>query len=49
MGAKIDISLNTQDFSPRLVLLAKYNQNAQVKEDEMGRACSLHEKVEECI
>jgi hypothetical protein len=21
---------------------AKYNQNAQVKEDDMGRACSTH-------
>jgi hypothetical protein len=25
-----------------LVLFAKYNQNDQIKEDEMGRACSTH-------
>jgi hypothetical protein len=30
-----------------LVLLAK--QNDQIKEDEMGRACSMNRREEECI
>jgi hypothetical protein len=32
-----------------LVLFAKYNYNDQVKEDEMGRACSMNGGQEECI
>jgi hypothetical protein len=31
------------------VLLAKYNYNDQVKEDEMGVACSTKRGEEECI
>jgi hypothetical protein len=27
-----------------LVLLAKYNENDQIKKNEMGRACSKHEE-----
>jgi hypothetical protein len=30
-------------------LFAKYNYNYQVKEDEMGRACSTIGGEEECI
>jgi hypothetical protein len=30
-------------------LFAKYNSNDQVKEDEMGRACSANGEEEECI
>jgi hypothetical protein len=29
-------------ITSQLVLVPKYNQNDQVKEDEMGRACSTH-------
>jgi hypothetical protein len=32
-----------------LTLFTKYNSNDQVKEDEMGGACSMHEEGEECI
>jgi hypothetical protein len=32
-----------------LVLFSKYNQNDQVKEDEMGRACSTNREEAECI
>jgi hypothetical protein len=32
-----------------LVLFSKYNQNDQVKEDEMGRACSTNGGEEECM
>jgi hypothetical protein len=31
------------------VLLAKHNQNDQVKEDKMGRASSMNGEDEECI
>jgi hypothetical protein len=33
----------------KLALLAKHNHNDQVKEDEMGRACSTNEGEEESI
>jgi hypothetical protein len=32
-----------------LVLFTKYNWNDEVKEDEMGRACSTNGVEEECI
>jgi hypothetical protein len=31
------------------VLFGKYNQNDQVKENEMGRTCSTNGGEEECI
>jgi hypothetical protein len=31
------------------VHFAKYNYNDQVKEDEMGRACSTLETEDECV
>jgi hypothetical protein len=31
------------------VLFIKCNQNDQVEEGEMGRACNMHGGVEECI
>jgi hypothetical protein len=31
------------------VHFAKYNENDKVKEDEIGRACSIHGGEEECI
>jgi hypothetical protein len=31
------------------VPFVKYNQNSQVKEDEMCGACSTHEREEECV
>jgi hypothetical protein len=27
----------------------KYNENDEIREDEMGRACSMHGREEECI
>jgi hypothetical protein len=33
----------------KLALLAKHNQNDQVKEDEMGGACSTNGGDEECV
>jgi hypothetical protein len=30
-------------------LLRRYYQNGQVKEDEIGRVCSMYGKEEECI
>jgi hypothetical protein len=29
---------------PQFVHFARYNQNAEVEEDEMSRACSMHGK-----
>jgi hypothetical protein len=30
-------------------ILRKYNYNDQIKEDEMGRACTTHGGEQECI
>jgi hypothetical protein len=38
---------NEEDHN--FVLLAKYNKNDQVKENEMGRPCSTKGGEEECI
>jgi hypothetical protein len=38
--------LVTLILAPYLVLFSKYNENDQVKEDEMGRACSTNGGVE---
>jgi hypothetical protein len=32
-----------------VVLFSKYNQNNQIKKDEMGGACSTNGGEEECI
>jgi hypothetical protein len=33
----------------RFILLAKHNENDQVKDDEMGSECSTNSGEEECI
>jgi hypothetical protein len=33
----------------KLVLFSKHNENDEVKEDDMGRACSTHGKEKEWI
>jgi hypothetical protein len=35
--------------SPSLLRVTNYHQDNAVKEDEMGWACSTHEKHEKCI
>jgi hypothetical protein len=46
MGA---VNLNVLFGTCNEELLAKYNYRVQVKEDEMGRACSTHGAEEECV
>jgi hypothetical protein len=39
----------TGGWKKLLVYFSKYNMNVQIKEDEMGRACSTNGGEEECI
>jgi hypothetical protein len=52
-GAAIVVTyakLHNQVIKPNLSpLFAKYNSKDQVKEDEMGRACSTHGSYWECM
>jgi hypothetical protein len=43
------LTLKNKRVSKIHKLLAKHNENDQVKEDEMGRACSTDGGEEECI